>query len=121
LGIAATGKTYFDLREALLSFGLDDDGLRRNRIRLFQVRMPFPFDSVGAKAFGRGLEQILVVEEKRAFVETFLKEALYDSDARPRIVGKSDEQGGPLVPSDGALDADLIADLEQALRASARA
>ena len=105
IGIAAPGKTYFDLREALALFGLDDDALRRFGIRLFQVRMPFPLEPETAREFGRGLEEILVLEEKRAFLELFLKDALYHERTRPRIVGK------PLVPAEGALDPDSIASI----------
>jgi indolepyruvate ferredoxin oxidoreductase len=104
-GIAAPGKTYFDLREALSFFGLDDDALRRFGIRLFQVRMPFPLEPETAREFGRGLEEVVVLEEKRPFLELFLKEALYHERLRPRIVGK------PLVPAEGALDADAIAQI----------
>jgi indolepyruvate ferredoxin oxidoreductase len=105
LGIAAPGKTYFDLREALSFFGLDDDALRRFGIRLFQVRMPFPLDPETAREFGHGLEEVLVLEEKRPFLELFLKDALYHEHSRPRIVGK------PLVPAEGALDSDSIAQI----------
>lgn len=104
-GIAAPGKTYFDLREALRLFGLDDDALRRFGIRLLQVRMPFPLEPETVREFGRGLEEILVLEEKRAFLELFLKDALYHESARPRIVGK------PVVPAEGALDPDSIASI----------
>jgi len=105
IGIAAPGKTYFDLREALSFLGLDDDALRRFGIRLFQIRMPFPFEPETALELARGLEEILVLEEKRPFVELFLKDALYHERDRPRIVGKS------LVPADGALDADGVASI----------
>jgi indolepyruvate ferredoxin oxidoreductase len=105
IGIAAPGKTYFDLREALSLLGLDDGALRRFGIRLFQIRMPFPLEPETAREFARGLEEILVLEEKRAFVELFLKDALYHERERPRIVGK------PVVPAEGALDADSIASI----------
>ena len=105
IGIAAPGKTYFDLREALSFFGLGDDALRRFGIRLFQVRMPFPLEPETAREFGRGLEEVVVLEEKRSFLELFLKDALYHERLRPRIVGK------PLVPAEGALDADAIAQI----------
>jgi indolepyruvate ferredoxin oxidoreductase len=111
IGIVAGGKTYFDVREALRSLGLDDDSLRRYGIRLLHVRMPFPFDRDSALDFARGLEEILIVEEKRAFVELFLKEALYDAPERPAIHGKRDEKGQVLFPPDGALDADSVAEI----------
>ena len=111
IGIAAPGNTYFDLREALAFFGLDDDALRRFGIRLFQVRMPFPLEPETAREFGRGLEEVLVLEEKRPFLELFLKDALYHERSRPRIVGKCDEQERSLVPTEGALDPDSIAQI----------
>jgi indolepyruvate ferredoxin oxidoreductase len=111
IGIAAPGKTYFDLREALSFFGLDEDSLRRFGIRLFQVRMPFPLEPETAREFGRGLEEVLVLEEKRPFLELFLKDALYHESSRPRIVGKRDEQERPLVPAEGALEPDSIAQI----------
>jgi indolepyruvate ferredoxin oxidoreductase len=108
IGIAAPGKTYYDLREALSLLGLAPDDLHRFGIRLLQVRMPFPLETDTVREFARGLEEILVLEEKRSFLELFLKEALYHERSRPRIVGKTDEVGAPLVPADGALDADVV-------------
>jgi indolepyruvate ferredoxin oxidoreductase len=59
--------------------------------------------------FARGLDELLVVEEKRGFLELLLRDALYNHAERPRIVGKRDLEGRPLVPADGELDADRIA------------
>jgi indolepyruvate ferredoxin oxidoreductase len=63
------------------------------------------------REFARGLEEILVVEEKRAFCEMFIRDILYNQAERPRVVGKSDENGRPLVPADSELDADRIAQI----------
>jgi indolepyruvate ferredoxin oxidoreductase len=109
LGIAAPGKTYYDLREALRELGLDDDALRRYGIRLLKLGLLWPMESTIVREFAHGLEEIFVVEEKRSFVETFLRDVLYNQAERPRIVGKQDEQGRPLVPANGELDADKIA------------
>jgi indolepyruvate ferredoxin oxidoreductase len=108
VGIAASGKTYYDLREALSALGLSADELRRFGIRVLHVRMPFPLETETIRAFARGLEEILVLEEKRPFLELLLKDALYHESSRPRIVGKKDEADRPIVPPDGALDADSI-------------
>ncbi len=61
------------------------------------------------REFARGLQEVLVIEEKRAFLELFAKEILYGSTDRPQIVGKFDEEERPLVPVVGELDADIIA------------
>jgi indolepyruvate ferredoxin oxidoreductase len=109
LGIAAAGKAYFDLRQALSDLGLDDASLRRHGIRLLKVGMLYPLEQGIVREFARGLEELLVVEEKRGFLELLLREALYDLTVRPRIVGKRDEAGEILVPADGELDADVVA------------
>jgi len=109
LGVAAAGKTYYDLREALRELGLDDEALRRYGIRLLQVGLLWPMEAMIVREFARGLEELFVVEEKRAFVETFIRDVLYNQSDRPRIVGKQDEQDRPLVPANGELDADRIA------------
>jgi indolepyruvate ferredoxin oxidoreductase len=111
LGIAAAGKTYYDLREALRELGLDDEALRRHGIRLMQIRMLFPLEAGALREFSRGLEELLVIEEKRGLLELFIRDALYNERERPRIVGKRDVDGRPLVPVDGELDADRIAQI----------
>jgi indolepyruvate ferredoxin oxidoreductase len=111
LGIAAPGKTYYDLREALAELGLDNAALRQYGIRLLKIEMLFPMEPGTVREFARGLEEILVVEEKRAFCELFIRDILYNQAERPKVVGKSDENGRPLVPADGELDADRIAQI----------
>ena len=111
LGIAAAGKTYYDLREALLELGLDDAALRRYGIRLLKIGMLFPMETGIVREFARGLEELLVVEEKRAFVELFIRDVLYNQAERPRVLGKQDERERPLVPASGELDADRIAQI----------
>src|SRR5712664_3583263 len=111
LGIAAAGKTYYDLREALAELGLDDAALRQHGIRLLKIGMLFPMEPTIVREFARGLEELLVVEEKRSFIELFIRDTLYNLTERPRVVGKQDEQGKPLVPANGELDADRIAQL----------
>ena len=111
LGIVAPGKTYYDLREALTELGLDNAALRQYGIRLLKLEMLFPMEPGTVREFARGLEEILVVEEKRAFCEMFMRDILYNQAERPRVVGKSDENGRPLVPADSELDADRIAQI----------
>jgi indolepyruvate ferredoxin oxidoreductase len=111
LGIAAPGKAYYDLREALRELGLDDAALAHYGIRVLQIGMLFPMEPGIVREFARGLDEILVIEEKRAFCELFIRDVLYNERERPRVVGKLDEHGRPLVPADGELDADRIAQL----------
>ena len=108
LGIVAAGKTYYDLRQALLDIGLDDAELERSGIRLLKLGMIFPLEPDILHQFADGLEEILVIEEKRSFIEMFCKEKLYAMPSAPRIVGKKDERGERLVKADNELDADEI-------------
>ncbi|MCY4070830.1 MAG: indolepyruvate ferredoxin oxidoreductase family protein [Chloroflexi bacterium] len=108
LGIVAAGKTYYDLRQALLDIGLDDAELERTGIRLLKLGMIFPLEPDILHQFADGLEEILVIEEKRSFIEMFCKEQLYTMPDAPRIVGKKDERGERLVKADNELDADEI-------------
>ncbi len=109
IGIAASGHTYHELREALGLLGLaDDDALRGAGIRLFQLLMPVPVDDQQIRDFAHGLAEVLVVEEKNPTLELLVKSAMYDSAERPRVVGRHDDTGAPLVPGTGMLDADRL-------------
>ncbi|HXJ84423.1 MAG TPA: indolepyruvate ferredoxin oxidoreductase family protein [Candidatus Methylomirabilis sp.] len=109
LGILTTGKTYYDVRQALAELGLSEAALRRYGIRILKIGMLFPMEPRIVREFARGLQEILVIEEKRGFLELFAKDVLYGWPDRPQIVGKVDEEERPLVPVIGELDADVIA------------
>lgn len=95
LGIITAGKAYLDVRQALTELGIDDELAARIGIRLYKVGMVWPLEADGVRRFAEGLEEILVVEEKRQLIEYQLKEELYNwrEDVRPRVVGKFDEKG----------------------------
>jgi indolepyruvate ferredoxin oxidoreductase len=109
LGIVAAGKTYYELLQALGELGLGQRELEHAGVRLMKVGMLYPHDREGFRAFGSGLEEILVVEEKLPYLETALRDALYGTANAPRIVGKRDQDRRPLVPAESELDADTIA------------
>ncbi len=110
-GIFASGKSYQDVRQALLALEIDQSKAREFGLRLYKVGMPWPLEPTGAVQFSDGLEEILVVEEKKGFVEDQLKSHLYNSNLsqRPYVVGKKDETGKWLLPADQELSVDLIA------------
>jgi indolepyruvate ferredoxin oxidoreductase len=108
LGIITAGKSYADVRQALLDMGLDDDGLRRHGIRLLRVGLIYPLDGETVREFARDLDEVIVIEEKRGFLEAQVKEALFGLPYPRKLVGKVDEQGAPLFPIQAGMDADLI-------------
>ncbi|MFF4236550.1 indolepyruvate ferredoxin oxidoreductase family protein [Actinomadura geliboluensis] len=108
LGLVAAGRTYLELREALDRLGLDDAALARRGVRLLRLAMIHPLDRDRIRAFARGLREIVVVEEKRGFVEAQIRDVLYDQAERPAVYGKYGPGGAALVPPDGGLDADRL-------------
>ena len=108
LGIITAGKTYHDLKQALLELGLDDEALRKYGIRILKMGMLFPMEPTIVREFAQGLEEIFVIEEKRPFLEMFAKNVLYGMSNPPRIVGKFDEEDSELLPHYGEFEADTI-------------
>ncbi|MGY3617572.1 indolepyruvate ferredoxin oxidoreductase family protein [Bradyrhizobium sp. USDA 10063] len=111
LGIMATGKAYLDLRQALAELGISDAEAQALGLRIYKVALTWPLEEAGARAFAEGLQDVLVVEEKRGFIEEQLIRILYNVDAskRPSVVGKRDESGAVLLPSEGELTPTMVA------------
>ena len=95
-GLIASGKAYNDLRQALHDLGLDDDTCRTLGVRVHKVGVVWPLEASITRQFAQGLQEILVVEEKRQMIEYQLKEELYNwrADVRPNVLGKFDEPDG---------------------------
>ncbi len=115
LGIVTTGKSYLDVLQALEYLGLDNRACADLGIRVYKIGMTWPLEPLGIRAFARGLQDILVVEEKLSFIESQMKEQFYNFDginldnSRPSIVGKHDESGDWILPSTGELTPAKIA------------
>ncbi|MFY8206798.1 MAG: indolepyruvate ferredoxin oxidoreductase family protein, partial [Arenimonas sp.] len=99
LGIVTTGKSYLDVLQALEYLGIGEREAADIGIRVYKVGMTWPLEPVGIRAFAEGLEDIIVVEEKRSFIESQMKEYMFNWDVRPHVVGKYDEAGEWILPS----------------------
>jgi indolepyruvate ferredoxin oxidoreductase len=109
IGIVSSGITYREVREALRRLGLNsDDEIANAGIRILKMQMPMPFNPVTMRHFARGLEELLVVEEKQPNIESLIKDALYNHSEHPLVTGKFDQHGASLLPGHGALSADDI-------------
>ena len=110
-GIVTCGKSYLDVRQALEELGINEDYARAIGLSIYKVGMTWPLEREGIRQFCEGLEEVLVVEEKRAVIENQLKEQLYNwtADRRPRVIGKFDESGRWILPSIGELTPSQIA------------
>ncbi|OUC76617.1 indolepyruvate ferredoxin oxidoreductase family protein [Gordonia lacunae] len=113
IGIVAAGKTYLDLREALRLLHVDDDDLRRLGIRILKLGMVYPIerDILNRFMFDTAtgdLDEVIVIEEKRDFIETMMRDILFRHPRAPRIVGKVHEDGSTLFSRFGELDVDAV-------------
>ena len=109
IGIVAAGKTYLDLRQALRALGLAEDELGRHGIRLLQLGVIYPVEPGVVTEFAAGLSEIIVVEEKRPFIETAVKGILYGRAGAPVVTGKRSSDGSALFSPVGELDPDAVA------------
>ncbi len=75
-----------DTLHALAMLGLAGDP----RIAVYKVGLAWPLETEGLRQFARGKRALLVLEEKRSFVERQARDALYSlpADSRPGIAGK---------------------------------
>jgi len=105
LGIVTVGKAHFDFMEVLRRLELDPNALAAAGVRVYKVGLVFPLEPTRIAEFAQGLEEILVIEEKAPVVERQIKELLYGlpGSQRPRIAGKTDAAGAPLLSALGEL------------------
>ncbi|WP_374453497.1 indolepyruvate ferredoxin oxidoreductase family protein [Phenylobacterium sp.] len=111
LGIVCQGQAYKDVIEALAAMGVSAKQASDLGVAIYKVGMPWPLEPTGLRAFAAGLETLMVVEHKRPLIETQARAALYDlpAHARPKIIGKVDEQGHPLLSELGSLSVAEVA------------
>jgi indolepyruvate ferredoxin oxidoreductase len=109
IGIATTGKSYLDVRQALDELGIDEVRCNELGIRLFKIACPYPLSRAELAEFAMGLDLIIVVEEKRSLIEVQVREELYGTPNQPVCIGKKDENNNWLFPIKGALDPNEIA------------
>ncbi|WP_024280993.1 indolepyruvate ferredoxin oxidoreductase family protein [Xanthobacter sp. 126] len=109
IGIATVGKSYLDVRLALDELGIDEVRANDLGIRIWKVACPWPLETQSLYEFAKGLDLIMVVEEKRSLIEVQVREELYGTANQPVCIGKKDEQGRWMFPVKGALDPNDIA------------
>jgi indolepyruvate ferredoxin oxidoreductase len=109
IGIVSAGKSYLDVQQALRTLGLTEAALEQHGIRVLKLGAIHPLEPSIVREFAEGLDEIVVVEEKRSFVETALKEVLYGVPGAPAVTGKKDRDGRTLFTELGELDPDVVA------------
>src|ERR1017187_5149612 len=111
LGIVAAGSTYLEVLRALHRIGISHPDLAQAGVRMLKISMPYPLDEDLVREFATGLDEIMVIEDKRPFLETLLKSALCGEANAPRVIGKHDQAGDALVPFTGEIVASALAPL----------
>jgi len=111
LGIATTGKAYLDVMQALEDMGITEAVAAELGLRVYKIGMSWPLEPRTSHQFAEGLEEILVVEEKRSIIEDQLTGQLYNNPvaARPRVIGEFDEHGADLLPNLSELTPAMVA------------
>ncbi len=94
-GIVTAGKSYHDTRQALAELGVTGG------VRLLKLALTWPIDPMILRRFAEGLTEIVVIEEKSPIIEQQVRDILYDSTIRPRVLGKRDERGAPFLKMTG--------------------
>ena len=110
-GIITTGKAWLDVMQALEDMGITGSVAAEIGLRVYKVGMPWPLEPRATHEFAEGLEEILVVEEKRSIIEDQLTGQLYNYPvaARPRVIGEFDENGRDLLPNLAELTPAMVA------------
>ncbi len=110
-GIVASGKAYEDVLQALKELEIGPDEAKAIGLRLYKVRMPWPLEPEGIRHFSEGLEEVLIVEERREIIENQIKQQLFNwrADVRPRIIGKFDDKDHHVLPLSESLTVGTVA------------
>lgn len=111
LGIVCAGATYFDVMQALSERGVRSADLAAAGVRILRLGMTYPLVEETVVEFADSVRRLLVVEEKRPFVETQLRAVLHEARHRIPVLGKRDRDGAPLVPGSGVLDPKAVGDI----------
>lgn len=109
IGIVTTGKSWLDVEQALGDLGIHEKEIEEIGLSVYKVACTWPLEPEGLVEFAVGLDEILVVEEKRSLIEDQIAKILYGMEMHPMLVGKEDEEGEMLLPSDGELTPALVA------------
>jgi indolepyruvate ferredoxin oxidoreductase len=112
LGIIVTGQAARDVFEALAAIGVTPEQAASLGVSIYKVAMPWPLEPEGIREFCAGKAQVLVLEHKRPIIEDQLRAILYDlpEASRPRIEGKRDRDGKPLLAQTASIPVPDIAE-----------
>jgi len=105
VAIVTCGKGYLDVMQAFENAGIDQDMAEKAGLSIYKIGLTWPVEPTGLIAFAAPFKKIIVIEEKRSFIESQIRDILYNMPAgqRPVIIGKNDENGTQLLPAVGEM------------------
>ncbi len=106
LGIVTTGKAWRDLMRAFELLGTTPE---HAGIRLLKMGLIWPADPEVLHRFRDGLDEILIIEEKRPVLEEQIRALFYGLPGAPRLWGKTTPEGEALLSSHAEFDARMLA------------
>ena len=109
VGVISAGKSFTDVQQALLDLGLSEEDLNEAGVRLLKLGLVYPLDEGIVRRFAEGLDRVIVVEEKRDFIEQQVRAVLQKLGRKIDVFGKRDLTGRVVFPVEGGMDADVVA------------
>jgi indolepyruvate ferredoxin oxidoreductase len=105
LGVVCAGKTYLDVMQAFSDLGVAADGLAKVGVRVLKLAMTYPLVEDTIVEFAASVDELVMIEEKRPFIESQLRSILHEAGSSVPVSGKRDRAGDTLTSSIGELDA----------------
>ncbi|MGF7239278.1 MAG: indolepyruvate ferredoxin oxidoreductase family protein, partial [Frankia sp.] len=109
LGVVCAGKTYVDVVQAFADLGVGPDDLADRGVRVLKLAMTYPLVGETVVEFAASVDQLVVIEEKRPFIETQVRAVLHEAGSSVPVAGKRDRDGRTLASSAGELDPTAVA------------
>ena len=109
IGFVVAGMPYLDLHQALATLGIDAQAMPSSGIRILKLGLVSPLEPHVVREFAEGLSEIVVIEEKRAFIELAIKDLLYGVPGAPAVFGKQGPDGAELIRPNSDLPPSVIA------------
>jgi indolepyruvate ferredoxin oxidoreductase len=89
LTVVSAGKAWLDLCQSLADLGLDEAACRKIGLRVVKLGLVWPIDASFVREACLGSAEVMVVEEKRAFIEEQLARIFYGMANAPVLTGKN--------------------------------
>ena len=109
VGIVSTGKSFLDTKLAFEKLDINENFANKLGIRFLKIAMPWPLEDSIIEEFSKGLNTIIVVEEKRSLIEYQIKDILFNNHLNINVIGKLGIDNEIFFPSSGSLDPGDIA------------